>query len=883
MHMGIPMSKTNPEQNPVSPVLENVDIPGDRPASAKKVVARRREADELPGTANEPEGERVVDADSQGNGTVSETETETETGTGTETGTETGGGDEPTCRQIHSDGTEEDCSHTVVAPWVMAGGAMLLAGVGAAASSGGSGSDRASAASPPPAPTPAPTPTPAPPPLAPAPRLSTSSGKDTIDGHGHVDVAVASPGAPWVYRIDGDTTWHAGQGDRIDTGALGRGVHAVMVAQLDEQGRRGEVATLAVRVHDDMMAPALALAHDNGSSATDGLTNDGTITVSALAAGATWFYRVNGATEWTEGKDAQVPAGALVAGQNRIEAYQVGAGGEHGPLTSLTVTLDLSPPEAPMLQTSNGAELLNARDFINVSGIEGGAAWKFRVNGQGDWIDGHDGRIPASALVSGENRVEVVQVDAAGNASVASNITVRQDLDAPDLLRTHLEGDRNGLISTQGGVVLDNLEVGATWKYRINGESEWHVGSGSLLSANDLVEGRNDLTLVQTDSSGHDSAVLSVTVTRDSQAPDRPDLVTSNGLPLINAQGSLLVHQLEDQATWEYRIDGGEWIAGQGDALAAGALHEGIQTVDVRQTDLAGNVSGLDSLTVTLDSAPPDALVATVRKQGGAVAADHLINAAGYVSIGNLEAGATWEFKVNDDDHWRSGGGQQLPVRLLDEGANTIEFRQIDAAGNVGAASSAQVTLDTMAPDSPTLSSSTGKWLMNQGIVWINGVEPGAQLTVKVDGRTPEMNAISEGVVGFQVLGQGFGQGKHAVEAYVTDAAGNVSRSAVVSYTLDTVSPAAPRLVQNDSRIDSLSDYLNVFNVESGATWWYRVDSKGDWIQGSGGQIPGSAFINTSASSEYHSVEVRQVDQAGNPSIVGHDSFWSDIPPPAGV
>ncbi|HEY1395556.1 hypothetical protein, partial [Roseateles sp.] len=737
------------------------------------------------------------------------------------------------------------------------------------------------APAPAPGPAPAPEPPPPPPPLLAAPRLSTSTGKDTIDGAGHVDVALAAPGTSWVYRMDGDTTWHAGQGDSIDAGTLSRGVHAVMVAQVDDLGRPGEVATLAVRVHDDMLAPGLALAHDNGSSSTDGLTNDGTITVAGLAAGATWFYRVNGATEWTQGKDGQVPANALVAGQNRIEAYQVDAGGEHSPLTGLTVTLDLSPPDAPLLQSSNGTDLLNAKDFINVSGIEGGASWKFRVNGQGDWIEGHDGRIPAAALADGKNHVEVVQVDAAGNAGAAATLTVRQDLEAPDPLQAHVEGGHGNLVSLQGSIAIDNIEDGATWKYRINGESDWHVGSGSQLSANYLLEGRNDVTLMQTDSTGHDSAATAITVTRDSLAPDRPDLVTSNGLPLINAQGSLLVHRLEEAASWEYRIDGGDWLAGKGDTLVSGALHEGLQTVDVRQTDLAGNVSEVDSLAVTLDSTPPDAVSSVARTQDGAIAPNHLINATGYVSIDNLEQGGSWEYKVNGDDHWRHGAGQQLSSRVLDEGENTVQLRQIDAAGNAGQATTMQVDLDTTAPDAPTVTSSSGKWLMNaSGYVQIGHVEPGAQLTVKLDGRVIQPDG-TPGHEQFQALQ--YGEGSHAVESYVTDAAGNLSRSVVVSYTLDNTSPDAPILTMDTSRIRTLADHVNVSQLEQGASWWYRVDKQGAWVQGSGGEVPGSAFVNAPGSFGNHTVEAYQVDLAGNQSFIRSFALWSDIAPPAGV
>ncbi|MFX1679305.1 Ig-like domain-containing protein [Mitsuaria sp. CC2] len=781
----------------------------------------------------------------------------------------TGPQDEPSCRQIRSDGTEEDCDHSAVWPWMIAGSGILLAG---AAGAVGHGSDsHATAAAPAPSPPGAPNPPPAPPPpvLPTAPRLITSSGKDTIDGTGHVDVALAAPGSSWVYRLDGDDTWHAGQGGSLDAGTLGRGVHAVMVAQLDGEGRRGDVATLAVRVHDDVPAPGLALVHDNGSSSTDGLTNDGTVAVSGLAADAIFFYRVNGATEWIEGAAGQVPAGALVAGQNRIEAYQVDASGEYSPLNSLTLTLDLTPPEAPQLQTSNGTDLLNAHDFINVSGIEGGADWRFRVNGQGDWIEGHDGRIPAGALAGGENHVEVVQVDAAGNVGAAATLTVRQDLEAPDPLRAHVDGGRGDLVSLQGSIAIDNIEDGATWKYRINGESEWHVGSGTQLSANILLEGRNDVTLVQTDSSGHDSAATSITVTRDSLAPDRPDLVTSNGLPMINAQGSLLVHRLEDAATWEYRIDGGDWITGTGSSLAASSLHEGAQTVDVRQTDAVGHVSEVDSISITLDSTAPGAVLLSVLKSNGAAAPDSLINATGYVSIGNIEAEGRWEFKANGDDHWRPGGGTQLASRFLDEGVNTVSLRQVDSAGNVGEASSVTLTLDTTPPAiSVTRNDLAGEYV-DGAYMQLNSQD---SFRVKFQDNEKGQVSMAGRQYGFgpnegASWGAGlFNEGANTLQVTASDKAGNTSSRTITVY-VDTEAPAALDVGLKNDTGSNHSDRITsdgtvvLSGMQEAVNIGYSLDNGQHWSNWqTNTEIPGSVF----GSDGVKNLLVRVSDFAGN-------------------
>jgi hypothetical protein len=297
----------------------------------------------------------------------------------------------------------------------------------------------------------------------------------------------------------------------------------------------------------------------------------------------------------------------------------------------------------------------------------------------------------------------------------------------------------------------------------------------------------------QVGADGKPGPLTSLAVTLDLAPPEAPLPETSNGLPLINAQDSLLIHRLEDARIWEYRIDGGNWVGGTGDSLATDALHEGSQTVDVRQTDLAGNVSEVASLAVTLDSVAPDVLLASAHRQDGTAAAGNLINASGHVSLDNLEPNATWEFKLNGDDQWRPGSGTQLPSALLAEGANAVDVRQIDAAGNAGAERTTAVVLDTIAPVAPTLKK----------------VFPNA--------------------------------------------------------------------------LDSLADHVDVTQLEPDSTWWYRVDRQGDWVQGSGSAVSVDVFVDPPNTLAYHTLEVYQIDAAGNPGLAASTQVKTWTPPPAGI
>ncbi|MDH2448979.1 hypothetical protein, partial [Cobetia sp. 2AS] len=64
--------------------------------------------------------------------------------------------------------------------------------------------------------------------------------------------------------------------------------------------------------------------------------------------------------------------------------------------------------------------------------------------------------------------------------------------------------------------------------------------------------------------------------------------ITDDG---ITSNGEVTVSDLEADASWEYSLDGGSnWIAGTGTTftLAEGSYADGV--VQIRQTDVAGNV-----------------------------------------------------------------------------------------------------------------------------------------------------------------------------------------------------------------------------------------------------------------------------------------------------
>jgi hypothetical protein len=113
----------------------------------------------------------------------------------------------------------------------------------------------------------------------------------------------------------------------------------------------------------------------------------------------------------------------------------------------------------------------------------------------------------------------------------------------------------------------------------------------------------------------------------------------------------------------------------------------GANKVGVRQTDVAGNVSTVTTLSFTLDTDLPVVPGVSLANDTGASASD-LITRVGTLSLAGVETGARVEYSTNGGTTWWTGF---TPA----QGRNSVTVRQIDVAGNVSAPTTLAFTLDT--------------------------------------------------------------------------------------------------------------------------------------------------------------------------------------------
>ena len=386
-------------------------------------------------------------------------------------------------------------------------------------------------------------------------------------------------------------------------------------------------------------------------------------------------------------------------------------------------------------------------------------------------------------------------------------------------------------------VEVYGVESDARWQYRVDG-GEWLDGSATSFEAS---EGAHWYELRQIDVQGNASEESARQhIILDTVAPEAPNFKlqqdTGNSSADNITNNALIDVSLEDGATWQYRVDKGDWLDGLGTSFSAVA---GQHSYVVRQTDAAGNVSKTSAAqTITLDINAPIAPSLSFANDTG-TQGDYLSSQAA-LSVGGLEANASWEYKI-DQGNWQVGQETSLQAT---EGQHLYQVLQIDVAGNASAPSSAQtLTLDTVAPNQPTfkLQQDTGRsnsdGITNQPLITV-GFETGAKFEYQVDGN----GAWLQGG-GTSFIAQ---SGKHIYVVRQTDAADNVSQpSAAQNITFDTTAPTPPSVsfvVDSGVLGDGVSNQatLNVNGLESGASWEYRIDN-GSWQLGSGSTLQASS------------------------------------------
>ncbi|WP_346269069.1 Ig-like domain-containing protein [Burkholderia ambifaria] len=668
---------------------------------------------------------------------------------------------------------------------------------------------------------------------APGVALTTDSGSsstDHITNVGTLTLTGVETGATVEYSTDGGHTWN-------NSFNAVEGVNDVQIRQTDVAGNTSAPNSFSFTLDTSAAAPGVALTGDSGSSATDHVTDVGTLNLNGVETGATVEYSTDGGHTWNTSFNA-------VEGVNDVQVRQTDVAGNTSDPTSFNFTLDTSAAAPGVALTSDSGS--SSTDHItnvgtlNVSGVETGAVVEYSTDGGHTWNTSFN-------AVEGVNDVQVRQTDVAGNTSdpTAFSFTLDTSAAAPGVALTTDSGtNTTDHITNVGTLNVSGVETAAVVEYSIDGGHTWNTSFSA-------VEGVNDVQVRQTDIAGNTSDPTAFSFTLDTSAAAPGVALTTdsgtNATDHITSVGTLNVSGVETGAVVEYSTDGGHTWNTSFNAV------EGVNDVQVRQTDVAGNTSDPTAFSFTLDTsaAAPGVALTT---DSGTNTTDHITN-VGTLNVSDVETGAVVEYSTDGGHTWNTNFSAV-------EGVNDVQVRQTDVAGNTSDPTAFSFTLDTSAAaPGVALTTDSGSnaadHITNVSTLNLSGIETGATVQYSVDNGA-HWNTSFSAV-----------EGLNNVQVRQIDVAGNTSDPTSFSFTLDT-SAAAPGVALTSDSGSGATDHitnvgtLNVTGIETGATVQYSVDNGAHWST-SFGALEG-----------LNNVQVRQIDVAGNTSAGTSFSFTLD-------
>ncbi|WP_049108628.1 Ig-like domain-containing protein [Enterobacter hormaechei] len=599
----------------------------------------------------------------------------------------------------------------------------------------------------------------------------------TTDAPTGQTVTITLNGKTYTATVQNDGTWSYTVGS-ADVTALADGGSYVINAQVSNA--IGNSASDNHTVTVDLTAPSMgisidSLQNDTGLSANDFITNDSQVVVNgsltaqlgnnekaqiSLDGGTTWIDLTVTGTTWryTDGR-------TLTDGTYQYQVRVIDNAGNVGATDSQDVVIDLTKPAAATITVDSvsqdtglsDSDFITSDNQISLKGTLGAALGsgdhaQISLDGGATWTDVSvsglswtyvDGR----TLADGDYNYQLRVIDDAGNISATTSQVVTIDTVAPDASKT---------------IAIDS------------------ISDDTGLSSSDFITNDTSLTL-------HGS--LGATL----------------------ADGEYAQISIDGGVTWQNVIvTGNSWYYVDGRTL-------GNQTYDyyVRVVDAAGNVGASAHQQVMVDTVAPDAAITVtvdnITVDTGFDNNDFLTSSTSYTLNGTLgdelgageyvqvsmDGGTTWVYATVSGTRWSYND-----TRTLADGDYRYQVRVVDQAGNVGATTTQDVTVDTQAPQYgitiDSISEDTGQsgsdFITMDTSLTINGSLGSAlasdeRVQISLDGGNTWIDTTVTNQRWSYTDTRDLADGDYTYQVRIIDQAGNVGSTSSQVVTVDTTPP----------------------------------------------------------------------------------------------
>ncbi|EPR9731342.1 BapA/Bap/LapF family large adhesin [Enterobacter bugandensis] len=853
-----------------------------------------------------------------------------------------------------------DAGGAAIWPWAL-GGIVAAGAIAAVASSSGGGGDDDDGNNNNPNPNPStpvdPTNPDTTPPNAPSSLQFSSDGKSvtgTAEPGSTITLKDANGNVLGTGKTGSDGNFTVSLGTPLTNG------EQVTATATDAAGNTSQGTTITAPDLTAPDAPTIGSVTDDidpqtGSVTNGGSTNDPRPQLSGTAeAGSTVTIYDGGVAIGTalvasNGTWTFTPSTDLTESTHQITVRATDAAGNLGPASPVfTLTVDLTPPTAPtaiVLTDDTGAirgtitagtPTDASKPILAGTGEPGGtitiydngvAVGTTTVLPNGTWSVTPDG-----PLADGTHTITVVETDAAGNQSAASEPIIFTVDTTPPLAPGDL------VVSNDGSTITGTAEPGSTVTIREGdailgtpvADSE---GNFSLTLTPPKLNGEI-LTADATDAAGNTGPATSAAAP-DISPPQAPVIVSviddvlnttgpvdQNGLtndraPTLNGTGepgsTITIFNGSDIIGTVVVPSSGLW-----NFTPPSPLADGTYVLTATATDAAGNPSGQSNAwTIIVDGTAPAAPVITqvvddVPERTGSLDLNETTNDSTPTLSGTAAANATVTIRVDGVDIGTTvadglGAWSFTPDTPIAEGQHTLTAVATDAAGNIsGVSNSWGIIIDSVAPDAPVITQVVDDvperlGALNSGdstndpTPTLNGTaEPGSIVTIRQDGVDLTTIVIDSSGTWTYTPTTPLVNGTYTFTAVTTDGAGNTSQpSGGFTLTVDTTPPAAATIATVTDDVGGVNGPLTSGDTTDDTTPTLSGTAPADAVITvyDGTTLLGTATLDGSGGWSFtpvipltdgpHTLTVHATDAAGNTTISTPFELTVDTVPPA--
>jgi len=253
----------------------------------------------------------------------------------------------------------------------------------------------------------------------------------------------------------------------------------------------------------------IALEDDTGSSATDGITNNGKVNVSGLEANATWKYSKDGGATWADPSNTDnsftLEEGDYITAAIQVKQFDA-AGNELNVTKMAATTVDKTAPAFSSAATGIGIKGQNAEVYdAEVTGGDTGITYTITGTDAAKFtIGAADGKIKYDIIPTAEtttaHNITIIATDLAGNATTQDvAISVVSRLVGDSTIRDAQNIDvRSPIVLTFNEVVTANANFKITLTDTNDSDNDAHNGIDGIGWKLDKTQNNHVIALTDT-------------------------------------------------------------------------------------------------------------------------------------------------------------------------------------------------------------------------------------------------------------------------------------------------------------------------------------------------------------------------------------------------